>query len=109
IKVCLIYDFLTEYGGLERVMANHANMLKEQGFDIEILTCHYDKDVLKKMGFEGLKVTNISSIKTPSEFLSLALCFLGFNKIKNVKADIFLSYSFPSNFLIRKKIAKKVN
>src|SRR3989344_1329334 len=109
MKACLIYDFLTEYGGLERVMVNHANMLKEQGFDIEILTCHYDKDVLKKMGFEGFKVTNISSIKTPFEFLSLAFCFLGLNKIKKINADIFLSYSFPSNFLIRKKKAKRAN
>lgn len=109
MKICLIYDFLTEYGGLERLMANHAKMLREDGFDVEILTCHYDQDMLDKMEFGDFKVTNISLLKTPIESLSLSLCFLGLNKIKNINADIFISYSFPSNFLIRKKKAKKVN
>jgi glycosyltransferase involved in cell wall biosynthesis len=109
MKVCLVYDFLTEYGGIERLMVNHARMLQEQGIEVEILTCYYDKKVLEKMGFGNIKVTNISSIKMPSEFLSLVLCFLGFNKLKKISSDLIMSYSFPSNFLIRNLQLKKID
>ena len=107
-KVCLIYDFLTEFGGLEREIVNHAKMLKQEGYSVEILTCFYDQNVLDKMGFSKLKVTSICSIKTKSELLNLVFCFLGFNKLKDFDPDLFISYSFPSNYLIRKKHSKKL-
>jgi len=109
MKISLIYDFLTEYGGLERVMANHAKMLKEEGFEVEILTCHYDPEMIEKMEFGDIRINNISLLKTPLESLSLSLCFLGLNKLGKINSDIFLSYSAPSNFLIRRKKAKRIN
>jgi len=108
MKVCLIYDFLTELGGLEREIVNHARMLVQEGHDVEILTCFFDRGVLNKLGFNKLKVTNISLIKTRSEFLSLIFCFLGLNKLKKYNPDLFISYSFPSNYLIRNKCSKKL-
>jgi len=113
MKISLIYDFLTEPGGLERELANHAKMLRENGFDIEVYTYHYDKEVLKRTGFEGIKVRNISAIKTNYEFvnifLSIMLSFLGIYKLKKNKADLFITYSFPANFLIRDKRTKKID
>ena len=109
MKICLIYDFLTEYGGLERAMVNHANMLKEEGHDVEILTCHIDSDVLSKMNFGNIPIKNISLLKTPYEVISLSTCYLGLNNLKKIKADAFLSYSFPCNFMIRSKKAIKIN
>src|SRR3989344_4938151 len=73
MKICLIYDFLTEYGGLERLMANHAK------------------------------------IKTKKEAVNLSLCYLGINKLSEINADAFLIYSFPSNYMVRKKKAIKIN
>ena len=112
MKICLIYDFLTEAGGLEREMANHAKMLMEDGFDVEVLTYCYDKEVLKRTGFSGIKVKNISVIKTKYEFLniflSIFLSFLGIYKLKE-NPDLFITYSFPANFLIRDKKIKKIN
>ncbi len=112
MKVCLIYDFLTESGGLEREMANHAKMLKEEGFDVEVLTYHYDKEVLKRTGFDKIKVKNISFIKTNYEFLNIFISilssFLGIYKLKE-NADLFITYSFPANYLIRNKKVKKIN
>lgn len=111
MKICLIYDFLTEAGGLEREMANHARMLIEAGFDVEVLTYHYDKEVLEKTGFGGIRIKNISFIKTKYEFLNIFLSiFLSFLGVKlKENADLFISYSFPANFLIRNKKVKKIN
>jgi len=108
-RICLIYDFLSEQGGLEREIIIHANFLKDAGYDITVLTCHLDKKILTLLPFDGLDVKTIGKINTPFESLNLFLCFLGLNNIKKYKPDAFLSYSFPSNFLIRKKKVKKIN
>jgi len=109
MRVSFVYEFLTETGGIERLMANNARMLTESGIDVEILTCHYDKQVLYETGLDKFKVRNISLVKTPIESLNLALCFLGFNKLRKRKSDLFISYSFPSSYLIRNIRKKKVN
>jgi glycosyltransferase involved in cell wall biosynthesis len=109
MKIYLIYEFLSEQGGLERELINHARFLQEEGHEVEILTCYLDKKLLKVMPFDGIKITEISKFKTNSEILNLLLCFLGFNKLKNINPDAFLSYSFPCNFLIRNKKQKKIN
>jgi hypothetical protein len=49
MKICLIYDFLTEFGGLEREIVSHARMLKDEGFEVEVLTCFYEPETLKKI------------------------------------------------------------
>ena len=107
-RVCLIYEFLSEQGGLEREIINHANMLREAGHDVKVLTCHFDKKILKQLPFEGVKIESIGP-STGVESLDLILCFLGFNKLRKHNPDVFLSYSFPSNLLIKNKRGKKVN
>jgi glycosyltransferase involved in cell wall biosynthesis len=109
MKISFVYEFLTETGGIERLMANNAKMLQEAGFDVEILTCHYNDETLRNTGLDKVKVKNISTVKTPRESLSMALCFLGLNKIKENKSDLFISYSFPSNYLIGDVKTKKIN
>ena len=93
-------------------MANHAKMLIEEGFDVEVLTYYYDKEVLEKTGFGGIKIRNISFIKTKYEFINIFLSifssFLGIYKLRE-NPDLFISYSFPANFLIRNKKVKKIN
>lgn len=112
MKICLVYDFLTEFGGLEREMLNHARMLKKAGYEVEILTYHYDKEILEKMNFLDIKVRNIPVVKTKNEFFnifsSIFLSFLGIYKLKE-NPDLFIAYSFPANFLVRNKKTNKVN
>lgn len=108
-KICLIYEFLSEQGGLERELINHSNFLMQEGYDVTILTCHFDKNILSLMPFEGIKIKKISLIKTPLESLNLILCFLGLNKLNKINPDLFISYSFPCNFLLRNKKTKKIN
>jgi len=107
-KICLIYEFLSEQGGLEREIINHANMLRDAGHDVKVLTCHFDKKILEQLPFGDIKIESIGP-DTGIETLDLALCFLGFNKLAKYNPDLFLSYSFPSNYLIRNKKCKKVN
>jgi len=108
-KVYLVYEFLSEQGGLERELINHASFLKKAGYEVKVLTCHFDKKILSLLPFEGIDIEEISSIKTKSESLNLILCFLGLNNLSRYNPDLFISYSFPCNYLIRNKNTKKVN
>ncbi len=108
-RIVLVYEFLSEQGGLERELINHANFLKDEGYDVKVLTCHLDKKILDLLPFGGIKVEEISIIKTPVEWVNLALCFLGINNLRKHNPDLFISYSAPCNFLIRNKKNKKVN
>lgn len=107
--ISLIYEFLSEQGGLERELINHARFLIEKGYDVDILTCHLDERILKLLPFEGIPVRTISTIKTPIESLNMVLCFLGFNNLNQHNPDLFISYSAPCNYLLRNKQTKKVN
>lgn len=107
--VCLIYEFLSEQGGLEREIINHANFLIDSGYKVKVLTCHLDKKILEQLPFEGIEIEEISKLNTKIESLKLISCFLGLNKIKQYNPDFFISYSAPMNFLIRKTNAKKIN
>jgi len=107
--VCLIYEFLSEQGGLEREIINHSNFLKQRGYKVKVLTCHLNKKILKLLPFEGVEIETIGKINTKYEALNLILCFLGFNNLKKYSPDLFISYSFPCNFLIRKNKSKKIN
>ncbi|PIN94017.1 hypothetical protein COU54_00600 [Candidatus Pacearchaeota archaeon CG10_big_fil_rev_8_21_14_0_10_31_24] len=107
--ICLVYEFLTEQGGLEREIINHANYLKEAGYDVTILTCHLDEKLLKLLPFDGLKIKVLAKIKTDYETVSLAQCFMGLSNIDKYNPDLFLTYSFPANVLIKNKKCKKIN
>ncbi len=105
----LIYEFLSEQGGLEREIINHANMLKESGYHIKILTCHLNKKILTELPFDGLEIEEISKIKIKFESIKLITCFFGLNNLKKYNPDLFISYSAPMNYLIRKHKSKKIN
>lgn len=108
-KIYLFYEFLSEQGGLERELINHANMLIEEGYEVKILTCHLNKKILTQLPFEGIPIIPIPKIHTRFESLNLALCALGFHNLKKYNPDAFIVYSFPTNFLVRNKKSKKIN
>ena len=53
------------------------------------------------MNFKNVKVKNISSLAKKYELPAILFSLLGFNKLKNINSDLFISYSFPSNYLLR--------
>jgi len=107
--ICLVYEFLSEQGGLEREIIIHANFLKEAGFRVTILTCHLDKKILKLLPFDNLNIKTLGIFNTKWEWLNLALCMLGLNKLSTINPDAFLTYSFPANYMIRNKKTPKIN
>ena len=107
--ICLVYEFLSEQGGLEREIIIHGNFLKEAGFKVTVLTCHLDKKILKLLPFDGLKIKTLAIFNTKYEWLNMALCMLGLNKLNTINPDAFLTYSFPANYLIRNKKTPKIN
>ena len=108
-SISLVYEFLSEQGGLEREIINHANFLKQAGYHVQVLTCYLDKKLLELLPFQGITIKEISTFKTPWEAVNLILCFFGFNNLKKIKSDAFLSYSAPCNFLLRNNKGKKIN
>lgn len=108
-QIYLLYDFLSEAGGLERELINHGKFLRESGYEVKILTCHLDKKILRQLPFDGLKIETLPKLKTKIESLNMALCLLGLNKIKRYNPDLFVSYSASMNFLIRNKVTKKAD
>lgn len=109
MKIALLYEFLSEQGGLEREIINHSKFLIEEGHDVLILTCHKEKKICKFLPFDNLKIEEISLFRTKFQILNLILCFLGLNNLNKYSPDLFISYSFPSNFLIRNLRTKKIN
>ena len=107
MKISLIYEYLVEPGGLERTIANHAKFLEKEGHEVTVLTCHKSK-VTEKLLFDGLKINEVSLIKTPFVWINILLCLAGLNTLGRVKSDVLISYSFPSNILIRNKKSCKV-
>jgi glycosyltransferase involved in cell wall biosynthesis len=108
-KITLLYDFLKELGGLERVMFFHANKLKKDN-KVNILFSYIsDKDkekVLKELELdEGVKVSQIGRIK--NEIIALAASFLFPSRIKKIKADLIFSHSFMCTRMAYKK--KKID
>jgi len=111
IRFVLMYDFLYEVGGLEKLMAIHANYLKKAGYEVLLLFADIDKEILKHKTFEKLPLQKYGSIKINKlPFANVLLAIMGFNKLKKIinPKDIIISYSFPVNFTIKKFQNKKI-
>lgn len=109
MKVCFLYEFLSEVGGIEREIVNHAHFLQEAGHEVEVLTCFIDPKLVDSPIFKGLKVRDISRLRINNEALKILTSLMGFNKLKEIKADTIVSYSFLVNYLISNMKCKKVN
>ncbi len=108
MKITLIYEFLQENGGIERLITNHADFLMKEGHEVSILTCHLGDEMKDFLKSKKIKVYELPFFKSSYLWINLLSCFLGFNKLKKYKIDLFISYSFPASFLIRNKKQKKI-
>ena len=101
MKIALVYDFLKELGGLERVMFFQANKLQTK-YTPELFFSYVDnkktKEIVKELELERkIKINQILSGKI--EIFLLLKSLLLKNSLKKVKADILISHSFLSSFL----------
>ena len=101
-KIILIYEGLSELGGLEKLMVNNYNWLKNK-FNVSLGFAHINKE-LKNKTFKKLKIKKISKFPIHNE--SLEIMWFCINPlIKRLKVDLAISYSFlASYYCYRKKI-----
>lgn len=97
-KIILVYDFLKELGGLERMMFFYANSLSKK-YDVE-LNFGYVSDKDKEALIRELELSKKIKIKqignTKSELKQLAAFLLNSRGLGG-KADLIISFSFMSN------------
>jgi glycosyltransferase involved in cell wall biosynthesis len=108
-RFILMYDFLFEVGGLEKLMALHAGYLKKAGYEVILLFGAIDPEILKHKIFDGLRLENYGTMAKDSFFKVLAGIF-GFNRLGDLikPEDILVSYSFPVNYSIRRFKNRKI-
>lgn len=108
-RFVLMYDFLYEAGGLEKLMTIHARFIKKMGYDVKLIFGDVNPKMLVDKNFTNLEVEEYGN-NNGKGFVKVFLNLLGKNKINKVvdKNDIIISYSFPANFTMRKLDNKKV-
>ena len=108
-RFVLMYDFMFEVGGLEKLMATHAQFLKQAGYDVILLFGSINKEIVNHKTFDGLKIEEYGTLKSNS-FLKLLAGIFGINRLKQLirKEDILVSYSFPVNYTLRNFKNKKI-
>ncbi len=102
-KIAIIYEFLSEIGGLERVMVNNYNWLKSK-YKVFLGFAYVNKETRNNELFKKSKIKKISKFPIKNEPLEvLWFCINPF--IKKLKSDLAISNSFlASYYCYRKKI-----
>jgi glycosyltransferase involved in cell wall biosynthesis len=98
-EISIVYDFLKEVGGLERVMFFQANELNKS-HKTDLLFSYINKSKAKKTAEDlGLKknipINSIGSTEIESLELFLSLIFP--SRMRNIKSKLFISHSFMSS------------
>jgi glycosyltransferase involved in cell wall biosynthesis len=107
MKIILLYDYLSEIGGVERVIATHAHWLKQAGHEV-VLLFNYVSPKAKEYAFlQGQDIREIATFKKGGESFKMFSALVGFNNIKSYNPDLVIAYSFPSVFTSRKLKCKK--
>ena len=102
-KIAILYEGLSEIGGLERVMINHYNCLKKN-FNVFLGFPHINKKIVKNEMYQGLKIKKISRFPIKNESLEIMwFCVNLF--VKKLNVSLAISHSFlMSYYCYRKKI-----
>jgi len=103
MRYILLYDFLSELRGLEKLMAQHARYLQEEGHEVLLLFGAIKPEMLQHKEFEGLNIQAYGK----NVFASVFFGERSLRKIINPQ-DILISYSFPVNFTIRNLPNRKI-
>jgi len=109
-KITLMYDFLKELGGLERVMFFQANALKD--YNVEMVFSHVsEKDmriITKEFGLrQDAKISQIG--KGNNEIMQYIYSFLFPSRIRRIKTGIMISNSFMTSRMAYSKKKKYGN
>src|SRR3989344_2624223 len=100
-KIAILYEFLSEIGGLERVMVNNYNWLKNK-FDVFLGFAYINKETVDNELYNKIKIKRISNFLIKNE--SLEVIWFCINPIiKRLKIDLAISHSFLSSYYCYRK------
>src|SRR3989344_6617062 len=100
-KVAIIYEFLSEIGGLERVMVNNYKWLKDN-YDVFLGFAHINKEIAKNEIYKGIKIKKISKFLIKNESLEIMwFCINPF--IKRLNINLAISHSFLASYYCYRK------
>jgi len=107
MKVLLYYDYLSEIGGVERVMATHARWLEQAEHDVTLVFNYVSKEAASYAFLKDRKIQELSTLNFGSEPVKVFASLFGFNRINKFNPDLIVCYSFPSLFVARNLKCKK--
>src|SRR3989344_431832 len=100
-KIAILYEFLSEIGGLERVMVNNYNWLKNK-FDVFLGFAYINKETVDNELYNKIKIKRISNFLIKNE--SLEVIWFCINPIiKRLKIDLAISHSFLASYYCYRK------
>lgn len=107
-KIIVLYDFLKELGGLERVMVFQANILKKH-YSPELVFGYVSNKqknkILKELELnKGIKVFQLK--KGKGEIRRLISTFLNKNSLEKTNPNLIISHSFMASKIAYKKKKK---
>lgn len=98
-KICIIYDFYSEEGGIERIFLSQAYILKEEGYDVK-LAFAYVNNKLRNEKLKDFDVIEYGRLPLKNETLQIASTYLRKDIAKKFKDfDLILCHSFPASYL----------
>lgn len=104
-KICIMYDFYSEFGGVERIMHFQARVLKKAGYDVSFAFAFFD-DKIAKQRLQGYRVIEYNKLPIKNEALQIATSLWHYDINKFRGFDLIICHSFPASCLAA-KIKKK--
>lgn len=94
--IAILYEGLSEIGGLERVMINNYNWLKDK-YEVFLGFAHINKEISRNELYENIKIKKISKFPIKNESLEIMwFCINPF--IKKIKVNLAISHSFLMSY-----------
>jgi len=108
-RILILYDFLSEHGGIERIMHFQARTLVRAGYEI-VFGFAYVNWGLKREELSDFKVVEYSKLPIKNEAMQISLSLISRDQIKKYKEfDLVICHSFPASyFALRLKKKYKI-
>jgi len=97
-KIILMYDFLSELGGVERIMLFQANTLKKAGYKVSFAFAYINPNLKER--YSNFDLIEYSKFPIKNETLQILSSITKDSICKKFKdADLIICHSFPASYL----------
>lgn len=98
MKIVIMYDFLSEYGGIERVMTFQAKALRKAGHEVVFAFAYVDRDIARDK-IKNFKVFEYGRFPWRNETLGICSTLITTRNIEEINnADLIICHSFPASY-----------